>query len=310
VSRPHPDRVPAAGGVLPVDKPTGPTSHDVVSRARRSLGTRRVGHTGTLDPLASGLLLLCVGPATRLSQFIVGADKRYTTTIRFGVETDSLDADGTVVKEDEAWHDVTEDQARAAVSMLGGDQDQVPPAYSAKKVDGEAAHRRARRGEKVELDAVPVTVHDARLLRFEPPELDLSLHVSSGTFVRAIARDLALRLGTVGHVTALRRTAVGPVAVDTSVSLVELDDPKTPLPWIRPLEAVSHLPGCQVDGTQARRLAQGQRLDVNDLGTPGLGDVGGWVRIRHDGELLAIGEVEEGALRPRKVFRTFESAAS
>lgn len=309
MSGPPPERVPADGGVLPVDKPTGPTSHDVVSRARRALSTRRVGHTGTLDPLASGLLLLCVGPATRLSQFIVGADKRYTTTIRMGAETDSLDAQGQVTREDDAWRNVTEAEARAAVAALVGAQEQVPPAYSAKKVAGEAAHRRARRGEVFALEAVPITIHDAELLRFEPPCLDVSVHVSSGTFVRAIARDLAASLGTVGHVTALRRTAVGPIGVSAAVSLEELDEAGT-LPWITPLEAVSHLPGCSVDEVQARRLAHGQRLDVNDVGPSDLGDVDGWVRIAHDGRLLAIGEIEDGALRPRKVFTTFESATS
>lgn len=302
-------RVPADGGVLPVDKPTGPTSHDVVSRARRALSTRRVGHTGTLDPLASGLLLLCVGPATRLSQFIVGADKRYTTTIRLGVETDSLDAEGTVTREDEAWERATEAEARAAVAALVGSQQQVPPAYSAKKVDGEAAHRRARRGEAVELDAVPITIHAAELLRFEPPSIDVSVHVSSGTFVRAIGRDLAAALGTTGHVTALRRTAVGPIDVSKAVSLEDLDRAST-LPWITPLEAVRHLPGCSVDEVQARRLAHGQRLDVSDVGPSDLGEVDDWVRIAHEGRLLAIGEIENGALRPRKVFTTFEPVTS
>ncbi len=306
----HRPGVPATGGVLAVDKPVGPTSHDVVARVRRALDTRRVGHTGTLDPLASGVLLLCVGPATRLSQFLVGRDKRYRTTIRLGVETDSFDAEGEVVATDDRWRTLDEARVRDAVSGLVGTHDQVPPALSAKKVDGEPAHRRVRRGEDVRLDAVSVTIHAADLLDVTLPDVTLALHVSSGTFVRAIARDLAAGLGTTGHLTALRRTAVGDVRLEDAVSMEAVEVADAPLRWIDPLDAVAHLPLRVVDGEGARRLAFGQRLPVTDTSGSPL-DVGPdaattLVRIALDGALVAIAEVEEQALRPRKVFVTPE----
>jgi tRNA pseudouridine55 synthase len=286
-----------------VDKPTGPTSHDVVARARRALGTRRVGHTGTLDPLASGLLLLCVGPATRLSQFLVGRDKRYRTTIRFGVETDSLDADGEVVTTDDAWQSLDEERVRAAVTAQEGTRDQVPPAFSAKKVDGVPAHRRVRRGEDVELDAVPVTIHSADVVDVRLPDVELELHVSSGTFVRSIARDLAASLGTSGHVTTLRRTAVGTVGIEDAVPLEMLDATEAALPWIDPIDAVAHLPRYDVDLEGARGLAFGQAISLDGVDTR---DVmpGRLYRIALDDRLVAIAELDGDTIRPRKVFVT------
>jgi tRNA pseudouridine55 synthase len=285
-----------------VDKPRGPTSHDVVARVRRALGTRRVGHTGTLDPLASGLLLLCVGPATRLSQFLVGRDKRYRATVRFGIETDSLDADGDVVKTDDVWRSLDDTRVREAVASLVGTGAQVPPSLSAKKVDGVPAHRRVRRGEEVELDAVPVTIHSANIVDLRLPDIDLDLHVSSGTFVRSIARDLAASLGTSGHVTALRRTAVGPIRLAAAVSLDALDAAEERVPWIDPLEAVAHLPRRDVDIDVARRLAFGQRVALESESDEV--EKGGVFRIALDGRLVAIAEVQGDVLRPRKVFIT------
>jgi len=287
--------VPAEGGILVVDKPSGPTSHDVVSRVRRALGDRRVGHTGTLDPLASGVLVLCIGPATRLSQFLVGADKRYATTLRLGIETDSLDADGEVVREDEAWRDLGPAAVRAAARDMVGLSEQVPPLYSAKKVDGERAHRLARRGEAVELPAVPVVLHELTVDRVELPEVDLEMEVSSGTFVRAVARDLAAALGTCAHVTALRRTRAGAFDVTDAVPLDELErDPAAALRWVTPLDALRHLPEVGVEAAEARRLTLGQRLASEEPE--------GLVRVAFDGGLLAVAEVSGGALRPRKVF--------
>ena len=301
-ARPAPVPLPEDGGVLAVDKPVGPTSHDVVARARRALGTRRVGHTGTLDPLASGLLLLCVGPATRLSQFLVGRDKRYRTTVRLGVGTDSLDADGEVVERDEAWRGLDAARVRDAVAALRGDQDQIPPALSAKKVGGVPAHRRVRRGEDVRLDPVPVTIHAAEVVAVSLPDVTLDVHVSSGTFVRSLARDLAATLGTTGHVTELRRTAVGEIGLDAAVPLdaLESQDRDADLPWITPLEAVAHLPAHAVSVDEARRLGFGQRL-ARETGPD---DAPVCVRVELEGRLVAIADIEDGALRPRKVFVT------
>ncbi len=297
-----PGLLPDEGGILVVDKPVGPTSHDVVSRVRRAISDRRIGHTGTLDPLASGVLVLCAGPATRLSQFLVGADKRYTTTLRLGIETDSLDADGEVISEDDGWRTLSTEQVHAAAADLAGPQLQVPPVFSAKKVDGERAHRKARRGEDVELEAVPVTVHSLEVLRVDLPEVDLAMEVSSGTFVRALARDLARVLGTCGHVTALRRTRSGAFDLNAAVELETIEEDATAVSWVSPLESLAHLPLVQLDAEEARRLAMGQRLAWD--GAEGM------VRVAYDGRLLAVAEVARGALRPRKVFMAPEVAAS
>lgn len=305
-------RVPTLGGVLAVDKPVGPTSHDVVARARRALGDRRIGHTGTLDPFASGVLLLCCGPATRLSQFMVGSDKTYHATVLFGSETDTLDPEGTVVAADDAWRELTSTAIEEACRGMEGDRMQTPPAFSAKKIQGEAAHRRARRGEEVELKPVPVTIRELRPVEIDLPRVVLDTTVSSGTYVRAIARDLGRALGTRAHLTDLRRTRVGMVDLSRAVDLERLDQGGA-LPWIMPLEAVGHLPRIVVDSDEARRLAHGQRIELAGSGdvTPEAetdhdaetGSRDGLVRIAVSGELLGIGERMEGAvLRPRKIF--------
>jgi len=294
-------RVPPDGGILVVDKPVGPTSHDVVARVRRALRDRRVGHTGTLDPLASGVLVLCVGPATRLSQFLVGADKTYRAMVHLGVETDSLDAEGEVVGRDEGWRDLDAERVVAAATDLVGPQAQVPPAYSAKRVDGERAHRRIRRGETIELEPVDVVVHALEVVRFDPPDVELEMTVSSGTFVRSLARDLAAALGTTGHVRALRRTRAGAFSEGGAMDLDALDAEDAPPPWVPPLDAVAHLPLVSLEEDDARRLAMGQRLPADASHMEAAGE-GGRVRVEADGRLLAIAEVSEGALRPRKVF--------
>ncbi|MDT8367742.1 MAG: tRNA pseudouridine(55) synthase TruB [Longimicrobiales bacterium] len=289
-------RLPATGGALLIDKPSGPTSHDVVVQIRRALAERRVGHTGTLDPLASGLLVILAGPATRLSHFLIGHDKRYLATIRLGIATDSLDADGRIVAEDDRWSRLERSSIVEAAERLVGEGEQVPPAFSAKKVDGEAAHRRIRRGEDVELPPVPVTIHALDVRRVALPEIDIACHVSSGTFVRSLVRDLADALGTHGHVTSLRRTAVGTMRVDDAIDLEALTGGETPIPWISPLDVVDHLPRVRVDTESARRLSHGQRLDADARVAEGL------VRVEWDHRLLAIGEYRGGVLHPRKVF--------
>ncbi|MBW3535341.1 MAG: tRNA pseudouridine(55) synthase TruB, partial [Gemmatimonadetes bacterium] len=214
-----------AGGVLPVDKPAGPTSHDVVGMARRALETRRVGHTGTLDPFATGLLLLCVGPATRLSEYLTGLDKTYEATALLGTRTETEDAEGAVVSRDDRWKALEPSEVRDAVAAMVGPMAQVPPAFSAKKVAGEAAHRRARRGESFTLEAVVVEVYAAELLEVALPEIRFRVRCSSGTYVRALARDLGESLGTGAHLTALRRTRVGAFPVDGALPPPALEDP-------------------------------------------------------------------------------------
>jgi tRNA pseudouridine55 synthase len=290
---PGPD---ASGGVLLVDKPVGPTSHDVVARARRALGTRRVGHAGTLDPFASGLLLLCVGAATRLVEYATALEKRYVAELELGVATDTDDVTGEPVARSDAWQSVTRAALAAALDAQQGALLQTPPQYSAKKVGGERSHRVARRGGALELAPVPVTVHAIALLDYAPPAARFEVLCSSGTYMRAIARDVGATLGCGAHLTALRRTAIGPFRVEEALALEALQ-PGLGADALRPpIAAVAHLPPCEVDEAGARRLALGQALPLPH----GLDD--GPVAVLHGNRLVAIAEARAGGLRPRKVL--------
>lgn len=284
-------------GVLPVDKPAGPTSHDVVSAARRALGERRIGHTGTLDPFASGLLLLCLGAATRLAEHLSGLDKCYDATVRLGVATDSGDRDGKVLAASDGWTSLTAGQVAGVLDRFRGPILQAPPALSAKKVAGVPAHRRVRRGEEVVLAPREVTVHALDVVRLELPDLVLRVCCSSGTYVRALARDLGEALGVGGHLTALRRTSIGRFSVEGAVGLDTLGDAvAVATALIPPLDAVGHLPRLEVDGEGATHLAQGRRVPA-----PGLPDAPAAAAAMAS-RLLALGEVREGVFRPRKVL--------
>jgi len=293
------------GYVLPVDKPEGPTSHDVVVRARRALAVRKIGHTGTLDPFASGLLLLCVGPATRLAEYLTGLPKRYEAVACLGVTTDTLDREGAVVEEHGGWEALAPERIDEALSSFLGDIEQVPPQFSAKKVEGVAMHRRARAGERVDLSPCPVTIHEIERLDAELPDVRFRVLCSSGTYVRALARDLGERLGVGAHLSALRRTAIGVVDVGAAIGVDDLDDAEAVArARIGPLEALAHLPELAIDDAAARRLAHGQMLRVADAvaGVPATTVAGGPVALSRKGELVAVAEVVDGVLRPRKVF--------
>lgn len=288
---------PVRDGFLPVDKPRGPTSHDVVAVARRALGTRRVGHTGTLDPFASGLLVLCVGRATRLAEFFTGLDKRYEAVVRLGVATETADPEGEVVAESDAWRELDRPKVENALSGLRGSILQVPPAYSAKKVGGVAAHRLARRGVAVDLPPQPVTIHALDVTFFRPPELGLEIHCSSGTYVRAVARDLGDALGVGAHLTALRRTAVGSFPVTGALALDDLSVPeRVSESWIGPLQALAHMPRVQVDAAGAGEVSHGRTVPC-----PEAAEASPAVAARGN-ELVAVGDVKDGRFRPRKVF--------
>ena len=200
-------------GVLIVDKPQGPTSHDVVGRLRRILRTRAVGHAGTLDPLATGVLVIGVGEGTKLLQHLTGADKEYVTTVRLGEQTDSLDSQGKVIASQAVPADLTRERVEQVAASFRGALRQRVPEISAVKVDGERLYARARRGDAVEAPERDVTVHALEILRVELPEIELRVRSSKGFYVRSLGRDLALALGTVGHLTALRRTHSGSFSV-------------------------------------------------------------------------------------------------
>lgn len=259
-----PENIPAPSGILLVDKPRGITSHDVVARARRALNTRKIGHAGTLDPMATGLLILGVGPATRLLTYIVGLDKTYEATIRLGVATDSDDADGveTARAEPGVLASVTEDRIAAGVALLTGAIEQVPSTVSAIKVAGRRAYDLARAGEQVELAARAVTVSrfDVRDVRTDAGtgviDLDVVVDCSSGTYIRALARDLGAGLGVGGHLTALRRTRIGPFPVaDAAVEIT----PDVAL--LAPAHVAAAVLGAfPVTAEEARDLRHGKRL--------------------------------------------------
>jgi len=285
-------------GVLPVDKPAGPTSHDVVARARRALDTRRIGHTGTLDPFASGLLLLCLGRATRLAEYLTGQPKSYVATVRLGQETDSDDLTGSVLAEPQDVSAISEARVRGALPSLSGDILQLPPRYSAKKVSGERAYRVARRGDEPELTPVPVTVHRLELVSLQLPDVVLEVEVSSGTYIRALGRDLGRALGVGAHLRELRRTRIGALGVEGALSLAALEDPDAVAgALLTPLEALAALPQLEVGAEERQRLAQGQAIAAPEVIPPGQP-----VAVHQGPELLAVGEAEGGVLRPRKVF--------
>jgi tRNA pseudouridine55 synthase len=289
--------VTAADLVLPVDKPIGPTSHDIVATARRALQVRRIGHTGTLDPFASGLLLLCVGRATRLAEYLTGLDKSYEAVARLGQATDTEDCQGEVIQEQAGWEVLSESDIQAAMQSFTGPIDQVPPQYSAKKVDGVAMHRRARRGEHVVLEARAVTVHEIELLKVDLPFVRFRVNCSSGTYVRSLARDIGEALGVGGHLTELRRTSVGKFSLDGALSPDDLfDSHRIEGAAIEPLQAMAHMPTVVVSHEDVTRLAHGQDVQV------GASSPSGTVAVVHDGKLVAVANIQDGLLRPAKVF--------
>jgi tRNA pseudouridine55 synthase len=259
-------------GLVIVDKPPGLTSHDVVGRIRRLAGTSRVGHAGTLDPMATGVLVVGVERATRLLTYLVGADKQYDATIRLGVGTVSDDREGAVVARPGAAG-LTADAIETAVRPLRGAISQVPSAVSAVKVEGRRAYDRVRAGEDVVLEPRQVTVHRFDVLGYRDTtddegtaviDLDVEVTCSSGTYIRALARDLGRSLGTAGHLTALRRTRVGPYRLDGAHTLDALAEQYQPLPIADAARAA--FPARDLTEDEARRLAHGQRLEASELG--------------------------------------------
>ncbi len=283
------DRPPARSGLVVVDKPSSMTSHDVVSRVRRLAGTRKVGHAGTLDPMATGVLLLGVERATRLLGHLALTEKAYDATVRLGAATTTDDAEGEVLSTGTASA-LDRAAVAEALQQFLGPLEQVPSAVSAIKVDGRRSYARVRAGETVDLPARPVTVHEIGLgaLRVDGPflDVDLSVRCSSGTYIRALARDLGAALAVGGHLTALRRTAVGPVGLAEATPLAELQEggqQGAPLAMLD-LEATvaRFFPVLSVDADAARDVGFGRALD---LVLPAPGPV---ALLAPDGRFLAL----------------------
>ncbi len=313
-------------GILLVDKPAGPTSHDVVAVARRALGGVKVGHAGTLDPFATGLLVLGTGRATRLLEYLVGLDKEYDAVARLGAATDTHDHMGDLVSEDDCWRQVDEGQVLAVARELTGELSQTPPSYSAVKVRGVPAHRRARRGEDVRIPARTVTVRSFDVLAVELPEVRFRVACTSGTYVRSLAADFGAHLGTGCHLTALRRTRVGAMGVEAAASIESLKAGRPAAKaWVAPADALAHLPCVEVAPEAVAKLARGLEVAVKPAtggraalaasvaGAESVVEASGRgfgaavqlapvVGLRPDGALVAVGVLANGMLKPRKVF--------
>lgn len=290
----------SADGLIVVDKPAGMTSHDVVGRVRRLARTRKVGHGGTLDPMATGVLIIGVGRGTRLLTYIIGSDKSYTGTIRLGQATITDDAEGEVVAVTPAGR-VTDDEIRTGLAALTGEIDQAPSAVSAIKIDGRRAYQRVREGEKIVLAARRVTVSRLDVLdirRTEPDVVDVDIDVtcSSGTYIRAIARDLGAALAVGGHLTALRRTAVGGFTLVEAVTLPELEQ-RAPDVVDLSLAAAARrfLSPREIDADEAKILSHGGPLDRAGIDGP-------YAVFGPEGELIAIVSERGGRARAEIVL--------
>lgn len=301
---PASDATTAPTGIVLVDKPEGITSHGVVSRLRRALGTRKVGHAGTLDPMATGLLVAGVGPSTRLLTYLVGLDKQYEATIRLGRATTTDDREGEPLGEQGDASGIDDDAIAAVIATLSGVIQQRPSSVSAIKVDGQRSYARVRAGEEVELPAREVTVSEFDVLERRDPageggapqgsvDLDVRVTCSSGTYIRALARDLGEALGVGGHLTALRRTRVGPFHVDAAVELDALGEDEHPGSRLLAASAVASrlFPSVALDWDQARDIGHGKRIQVDAEDAPLV------AVVAPDASLLALVEVRRSQAR-------------
>jgi tRNA pseudouridine55 synthase len=297
----------AISGALVVDKPVGMTSHDVVQSIRNGTGLRRAGHTGTLDPRASGVLVILVGPAVRLSEYVSASDKRYQAIIRLGGSTDTFDAEGMVTPTKDPVN-VTEAQFETALQTFVGEIEQTPPPYSAVKVQGRKAYEMAREGEEVDLAPRKITVHHLEVLEWAPPEVVIDVHCSSGTYVRSLANDLGVMLGCGAYLVGLRRTKSGRFSLRDSVPLRKLQEAFTAGNWYQYLipaaEALGDWPAVELNPDEVEGVRHGHRVKV--VGEPTETKVRG---VSTQGELVALMELfvgEDGTRewQPKKVFFT------
>lgn len=290
----------AISGVLVIDKPIGLTSHDVVQIVRKGTNIRRAGHTGTLDPRASGVLVVLVGPAVRLSEYVSASDKRYQAVIQLGTATDTYDAEGKITSTTVV--DITEETFEVALSKFVGEIVQVPPPYSAVKVKGKKAYEMAREGKKVELQPRKIQVYNLELLEWAPPEVVVDVYCSSGTYVRSLAHDLGEELGCGAHLIGLRRTKSGRFTLRDAIPLQKLREALDQGSWYQYLipaaEALSDWPSIDLDLEQIEAVRHGHRIAAEP-------DSPEKIRaISDQGELVALLEYvpETNEWQPRKVF--------
>jgi tRNA pseudouridine55 synthase len=281
-------------GFLNVDKPLGMTSHDVVAKVRRAAGIKKIGHAGTLDPLATGVLILCVGGATRLSDYIMHGTKRYRAQVRLGQVTDTYDAEGEVVQERDASQ-VTQADVENAMQRFLGEIEQVPPMYSAIKQGGKKLYELARAGKTVEREARKVRIDALEIADWQPPEFTLDVTCSAGTYIRSLAFDVGEALGVGAHLAGLVRTASGVFTLENAVPLdTLLSDPAAYL--VPPRTALAEYPAWVVDAADEAELAHGRSI----VGALADGTIA--MAYRVDERLVAIVRADDGRLKPDKVF--------
>ena len=296
----------AISGVMVIDKPVGLTSHDVVNIVRYGTGIRRAGHTGTLDPRASGVLVILVGPAVRLSEFISASDKRYQAIIRLGAATDTFDADGRFTRLPIENMDVTESEFEQALASFTGEITQTPPPYSAIKIKGRRAYDMARKGETVEIQPRQITVHNLELLEWAPPEVVVDIHCSSGTYVRSLANDVGEQLGVGGYLVGLRRTKSGRFSLREAIPLRKLQEAFKDGSWyqyiIPAAEALSEWPSIELQPEQVDAISHGHRIPADPAVVPGPRNLARGVSMA--GELVALMELDTttSEWQPKKVF--------
>lgn len=292
-------------GILLVDKPSGMTSHDVVARIRKVGKTKKVGHTGTLDPGATGLLILCIGAATRLSDYLTGMDKVYAGEMTFGLVTDSFDADGNVREENDV-PEITESQLQSRMEHYTGTFDQVPPMVSAVKVGGKRLYKMAREGKEVERPAREITVSEFRLEALELPKAVFTLSCVSGTYVRSLCHDIGQDLGCGAILSQLRRVQVGDFHVDDSIALDALEGPEDIEARLVPMSEALDLPTAVLNGDGLRLVLSGNQINPKQLLEPPPEEPGRIQLKSRNGHLIALADLEHRPtgtwIQPRKVF--------
>jgi tRNA pseudouridine55 synthase len=296
----------AIAGALVIDKPIGMTSHDVVNAVRFGTGIRRAGHTGTLDPRASGVLVILVGPAVRLSEYVSASDKRYQAVIRMGASTDTFDADGRFTQQPNAPIVVSESQFEETLKQFVGEIEQTPPPYSAVKVHGRRAYDMARKGEEVELAPRKINVYHLEVLEWAPPEVVVDIHCSSGTYVRSLANDMGNALGCGAYLVGLRRTKNGRFSLRDATPLRKLQESFRAGNWYQYLipaaEALGDWPAIELDPDAVEDVKHGHRIPANPADKPGINNLVRGVSMA--GELIALMELDPttSEWQPKKVF--------
>jgi tRNA pseudouridine55 synthase len=312
--------IASMNGALIIDKPEGMTSHDAVARVRRAASIRRVGHAGTLDPFATGVLVVCLGRSTRLVRYLVGLDKQYKARVRLGYATDTQDLTGKPITPLISSHGTSVEDVQRALREFTGPIMQVPPMYSAKKVGGERLYNAARQGREIARQAVPVVIHSLSLTdgfgpafeRREDGTLEFVIEVrcSSGTYIRALAHDLGQRLGPGGHLLALRRTRVGRFDISQAITLREMDEAgaegRLESLLIPPSDVISHLAKMSLEGQEIESVLQGRAIATEESRIEcGEGTLGPVRLLDCDGRLVAVGEFDPSnkTIKPKVVLR-------